>query len=488
MTHWSFGETYYVKLRQFIPGSGERPWLGWLAHDPAWKQYATWTGGENDPPSENVLRVQWAFDADRGGATDQAGYETLLASGPRYLRALTYPGSTGPLFLGGKGSDGFYCYWHPGDPPGPGGNYALTVDAMPGTNEALISRFDGAEIRTYGDRYMAYDKSRNGSRITFEFIPTARFGIKHENWMAQQNAAIGNRPLPDIVIPGSHDAGASQITRAGGNMTSRTQGLSIYDQLMAGSRYLDLRVWRAADGVWYMHHGKDWTDIRLDDVVEQIHAFLAQHPGEVLLASLLPEDTKGRAGFTGHLLEAWELVLGRLHGFHLNQFDEQGNSQNIMTLTPNILRGLGKNFLLFGWGDTESWKFTPAGGSAVFVAPWGSRAEGAGPRAVMDLDGVYVDDGLATPNDIRLQYEQYAGSGGLWILHTNTPWQLASWDDSLYAKHERNAWQFARYFDVGTMDRWKANIVNIDYVGDSVVGADGLTYDLVTSVINSNLR
>lgn len=57
---------------------------------------------------------------------------------------------------------------------------------------------------------------------------------------------IQDRKLVDVIIPGTHDAGMSKITGAilsgGIELTTRTQGLSIYEQLRAGSRWFDLRV------------------------------------------------------------------------------------------------------------------------------------------------------------------------------------------------------------------------------------------------------
>jgi hypothetical protein len=337
---------------------------------------------------------------------------------------------------------------------------------------------------------MGYGKSGNEFKITFEFIPAARYSTMHEHWMQRQWPVISERPLPRIVIPGSHDAGSSQIVRAGGNVTSKTQELGIHGQLMAGSRYFDLRAWRDDDGIWRMHHGSDWTNIRLEHVVEQLAAFLHGHPQEIVVASLLLEDKKGAAGFHGHLIEAWNLVFENLHSFHLNHLDNptNGRPRDINNVTPASLVNARKNFLLFAWGDAINWTFKDSGNNAIFASPWSSRADGHGPVDVMDLDGVYCDHALATADDILNAYLQYSRRAGMWILHTNTPWQFSAFWDSVYAKHERNAATLAMYFANGRFSRNEVNIVNIDYVGDLTLGLDKLPHDLVTHVIESNLQ
>ena len=61
-------------------------------------------------------------------------------------------------------------------------------------------------------------------------------------------SCIGDRPLKDIVIPGSHDAGTYVMQNSIDNNSSQCQEISILQQLEEGSRYLDLRAWPASNG------------------------------------------------------------------------------------------------------------------------------------------------------------------------------------------------------------------------------------------------
>ncbi|MYQ90288.1 hypothetical protein GTY20_02470 [Streptomyces sp. SID4946] len=92
------------------------------------------------------------------------------------------------------------------------------------------------------------------------------------SWMDQLRGTIGDRPMNQVVIPGSHDAGTAGITGDSGMCDagdtvgtarkwpalaasmSRTQSGSLVQQLDGGSRYLDLRLCKQ-DGKWYSYHG-----------------------------------------------------------------------------------------------------------------------------------------------------------------------------------------------------------------------------------------
>jgi hypothetical protein len=64
------------------------------------------------------------------------------------------------------------------------------------------------------------------------------------DWMHQSLSTLGNRKLKHICMPGSHDAGMSEINAHTVGVTyenTQTQLLNIYNQLVYGSRYFDLR-------------------------------------------------------------------------------------------------------------------------------------------------------------------------------------------------------------------------------------------------------
>ncbi|MFB6981350.1 hypothetical protein [Streptomyces scopuliridis] len=115
----------------------------------------------------------------------------------------------------------------------------------------------------------APENTEQGSSIS-ELV--SKENIELGSWMSQLGSTIGDRPLNQIVMPGSHDAGSAGITKNSGmcdagdtvdfarkwpelaSSMSRTQTGSLVEQLEAGSRYLDLRLCKQGDR-WYSYHG-----------------------------------------------------------------------------------------------------------------------------------------------------------------------------------------------------------------------------------------
>lgn len=84
-------------------------------------------------------------------------------------------------------------------------------------------------------------------------------------------------PLAAVALPGAHDAGT-----AGMSWLGETQRLSVRDQLLCGTRYLDLRVELSPQGTPRIFHGP-LPGVPLAPLLRDIRAFLNRHPSEVLV-------------------------------------------------------------------------------------------------------------------------------------------------------------------------------------------------------------
>jgi hypothetical protein len=83
-------------------------------------------------------------------------------------------------------------------------------------------------------------------------------------WMTQMWNDIKARQVYQVCVPGTHDAGTAVTTYAttfSNACNTQTQSLTVYQQLMAGARYLDLRPcwWAgsplyAAQGFYLTHY------------------------------------------------------------------------------------------------------------------------------------------------------------------------------------------------------------------------------------------
>ncbi|MEW2811129.1 hypothetical protein AB0929_29180 [Streptomyces massasporeus] len=162
-------------------------------------------------------------------------------------------------------------------------------------------------------------------------------GIRLGAWMEQLGAAIGDRPLNQVVMPGSHDAGTAGITPKSGmcdagdtvdtarkwpelaSSLSRTQSGSLVQQLEGGSRYLDLRLCRQGDR-WYAYHGgplgRQFFDAHgaqggiVPGEARELAAWIDRHPREIVIlrvkttgpAATLKQDSRAAIAELGGMI------------------------------------------------------------------------------------------------------------------------------------------------------------------------------------------
>lgn len=131
----------------------------------------------------------------------------------------------------------------------------------------------------------------------FVFINQARDLSK---WMEIFSKIIQDKPITELYLPGSHDSATYQLENhigknqdlsnklnyLGINNTiknwAQAQDLSVLQQLVAGIRYLDLRViYRDSKKEFYTVHGLYGPS--LDDILKQISQFLAKNPKEIIV-------------------------------------------------------------------------------------------------------------------------------------------------------------------------------------------------------------
>lgn len=128
----------------------------------------------------------------------------------------------------------------------------------------------------------------------------------HDSWMADMWNVIGNRPLRDIVLPGTHDSGIYQLSEkfpliGPDECNTRTQEFKIKEQLEKGARYFDVRpaFWSAND-TWYLAHGgvRDFGFTgafgeKLQDVLNDVRDFAKGHPKELVILLFSHYDRVG---------------------------------------------------------------------------------------------------------------------------------------------------------------------------------------------------
>ncbi|XP_029928479.1 uncharacterized protein LOC115373959 [Myripristis murdjan] len=91
------------------------------------------------------------------------------------------------------------------------------------------------------------------------------------------------RTLSLITIPGTHDSMALH-----GGPEAECQALPLRDQLRAGIRFLDLKVF-AVDDTLYVMHGVMYQHSTLREVLDTVQAFLSEFKTEAVLIRVRPE-------------------------------------------------------------------------------------------------------------------------------------------------------------------------------------------------------
>ena len=82
------------------------------------------------------------------------------------------------------------------------------------------------------------------------------------HWMWEEKSRIGEIPLHALMIPGSHNSGSYKVMDSGSsynflNRYSINQGEDVWQQLLYGVRYLDIRVGyyeHTPEKFWIVHN------------------------------------------------------------------------------------------------------------------------------------------------------------------------------------------------------------------------------------------
>lgn len=99
-----------------------------------------------------------------------------------------------------------------------------------------------------------------------------------------------SRELNKISIPGTHDTASFY----GGDMT-QTQSLSVAEQLNAGIRFLDIRIWH--DGTkFHIYHGIAYQHQDFGQIMKDVTNFLNTNPSEVVLMRV-SQTAEGKGNF-----------------------------------------------------------------------------------------------------------------------------------------------------------------------------------------------
>ncbi|MFA8300843.1 MAG: phosphatidylinositol-specific phospholipase C domain-containing protein [Hyphomicrobiales bacterium] len=115
-------------------------------------------------------------------------------------------------------------------------------------------------------------QTHDGEGLSTGLFASSSLITDHSNWMHNIMGHIGNKPLNDIVVPGSHDAAMYDLS------FGQTQDHNIYNQLKGGVRYFDLRP----NGNLNMYHGPV-TGPHVDAILSNVKSFMDEGRNELVM-------------------------------------------------------------------------------------------------------------------------------------------------------------------------------------------------------------
>lgn len=171
-----------------------------------------------------------------------------------------------------------------------------------------------------------------------------------QGWMQALRPVIKDRQLRHIIMPGTHDSGMGRWTHSWGGVpaNTQTQDLNFYEQLVAGSRWFDLRVveYRDSDQEYLAAHVNDELSgyalggggESVEDIINGINKFTTETPGEVVFLWVRYLNRLSNA-MVGHkadtrLMNIWfdkfKLINNRCKGFDTGLTMDKRNMSEFM--------------------------------------------------------------------------------------------------------------------------------------------------------------
>ena len=260
-------------------------------------------------------------------------------------------------------------------------------------------------------------------------------------WMADMMQKIGDVPLCQVALPGTHDSGTYPMTtdsaldpyNEGARARvvdsvdrvaqqrgisakplllgwSQAQDLSIRDQLHAGIRYLDLRV-SLVDSTYVLGHVLVCGT--LDDALQQVLMFTQRHPGELIILDvnhLYGMDT------TESQVDLINFIAGILDGRLVQGPPTLGPNNTVNDMLHHDPFDKARVILLFASsaaiaasGRSDVWcsegeNYPPCESSQI-ISVWPDQPTAAGvlehirSQPERDPNRFYVSQGQITPSD-----------------------------------------------------------------------------------------
>lgn len=170
----------------------------------------------------------------------------------------------------------------------------------------------------------------------------SRFNPK---WIESLSISHPDKLIRDTIIPGTHDTGSYSISEYKCcSSIAITQKLSVYQQLLAGARYLDLRLAGTGESMEnvYIFHGPI-KGKKFFFILEEIVRFSCEFPKEFFIVEIVFEY--GRKINDAQRSYIFELLSSKI-GNRLF-FEDIKNEKNLIDFTLEEITNRKRNIVLF---------------------------------------------------------------------------------------------------------------------------------------------
>lgn len=243
----------------------------------------------------------------------------------------------------------------------------------------------------------------------------------NSDWMAEDASILRDMTLGEVVLPGTHDAGAYALTSKlmpGSRFPTPweaaaiaiaedlgigvdrvitpwalTQSLDVLAQLEFGYRYIDLRAgWNGT--AWCAHHAE--VGVPIADILNDIATFMREHPGEVVVVQMSHLDGFPDAARVDELSAEVTKTLGE---YVAGPEWAKGKAFGDVSIGEMVDSGR-RLAVVFGDGDYESM----GGGGGASKTTW--------PPEVLHNAYADADDPTAVMKYVRGKIVEYNNSSG----------------------------------------------------------------------------
>ncbi|KAH8880986.1 pectin lyase-like protein [Thozetella sp. PMI_491] len=303
-------------------------------------------------------------------------------------------------------------------------------------------------------------------------------------WMKSILPTIGPRKLRHVCMPGSHDAGMSKLdgkTALATASNTQTQWLNIYNQLVRGSRFFDVRPCLGNGGRYMTCHYSQIGTYQgangegIANVISEVNSFMNDYPGELVILDINGDsgyDTDN--GYPRLTTDQWRPIINTFRDGINKPCANFGNVLGDVTMNQLIGDGNGCVLMVLAGGIADELATPSRGiypyGSLPFINDYANSdsAQTMGQDQVAKMKTRRV---LGQPGASGTQQEFFVLSWTLTIQWTNL--LLPLWS------HAARAFNSLFWYGYHAMTPFSyPNVLYVDYLGQPNELAQGKTQDV----------